>query len=66
MNRKRFFLFILPCLVLSSLTFQNQSTTPTYAWGLATHQFMVDIAADYISTEWQEAFSYYGPEIVGG
>ncbi len=66
MNRKRVFLFILPCLVLSSLIFQNQSTTPTYAWGLATHQFMVDIAADYISTEWQEAFSYYGPEIVGG
>lgn len=66
MNRKRVFLFILPCLILSSLTFQNQSTTPTYAWGLATHQFMVDIAADYISTEWQEAFSYYGPEIIGG
>ena len=52
--------------MLSSLTFQNQSTTPTYAWVLATHQFMVDIAADYISTEWQEAFSYYGPEIIGG
>lgn len=66
MNRKRVFLFILPCLILSSLTFQNQSIKPTYAWGLATHQFMVDIAADYISTEWQEAFSYYGPEIVGG
>ncbi|TXT57575.1 MAG: hypothetical protein BAJATHORv1_10277 [Candidatus Thorarchaeota archaeon] len=56
-------ILIIPLFVGVFITGQ----TPTAAWGLNTHQFIVSEAMSEISNDtWAEVFEYYSPEILSG
>ncbi|MCG3219962.1 MAG: hypothetical protein H7641_01150, partial [Candidatus Heimdallarchaeota archaeon] len=63
--RKHIPFLIIALLLLNFFTF-NQNYNNVQAWGLLTHQYLVEAADDLVSAEWQEAFDYYLPELLSG
>ncbi|MFW9806980.1 MAG: zinc dependent phospholipase C family protein, partial [Candidatus Thorarchaeota archaeon] len=52
---------------LVSVIVISPTVKPVSAWGLVTHQFLVNEASSDISnSSWADAFQYYSPEILAG
>ncbi len=53
-------------LILSPFMITNQNDSSVTAWGVPTHLYIAEEALNLINDSWQEAFGYYGPEVIGG
>ena len=66
MNKIRISKLIVALLILSPFVITNQNDTFVKGWGLVTHQHIADEAILLVNSSWEEAFGYYGPEVVSG
>ncbi|NPD90163.1 MAG: hypothetical protein HGN29_15740 [Asgard group archaeon] len=66
MNWKKTLPIVIAILItLSQVGFQANLKN-THAWGMLTHQFLVESADDLVASEWLEVFDYYLPELLAG
>ncbi|MHA2308715.1 MAG: zinc dependent phospholipase C family protein [Candidatus Heimdallarchaeaceae archaeon] len=66
MNWRNHIPSLIITLLLINFVSYNQNQINVQGWGLLTHQFLVESADDLITSEWQEAFDYYLPELLSG
>lgn len=66
MNWRKNIPFLIISLLLLNFLSYNHNQKSVQAWGMFTHQFLVDEADNLVSSEWQDAFEYYFPEILSG
>ena len=66
MKYKKFSLFIGLILVLSPFLMNNNHNKFVDSWGLLTHQYIDTESLKMVNLNWETAFDYYTPEIIGG
>lgn len=65
--RKQWLIMALLLVPLVSAVVILPTARPVSAWGLVTHQFLVNEASSNISnSSWAVAFQYYSPELLSG
>ena len=65
--RKQWLIMALLLVPLVTVVVVSPTIKPVSAWGLVTHQFLVNEASNDISnSSWADAFQFYSPEVLAG
>ncbi len=66
MKNKKITFFITLLVFLNPFLINNRNDLSVHGWGLVTHQYIDTEALKLVVGDWETAFNYYSPEVIGG